>query len=371
MAENYKKFKYIHVFNGSNYGTINSFTALINKRFDPAEHLIIVKDKKNNPKETISCYENVIWLPGAEHEEREKFLRLLTAGEIIFWHAMGWGWRMQAVIDSDSELIRRSVWVEWGADLYNWKRTEGGLLRRAFVNSVCKSWRRNVLATVAIFPTDVEVIKKQFGRRMTVLTAGYCSMYAEDTEKLRPSQEKAPGAPLNVQVGHSATPACHHIDALEKLSAYRDENILIHIPLTYGDPEYAIRVERKALELFPENKIRFQKQQLPLEEYIKYLWSMDVGVFNVERQIALGNIAQLLYMLKKVYLPKDSVLGRYYAENDAYYCDYALLGSEDFAAFSAGIPRTEPADCVLRYMSEKSVTAEWRIVFAAVLKLLK
>ena len=371
MADNKKIFKYIHVFNGSNYGTINSFTELVNRRFDPAEHLIIVKDRKNNPKETISRFANVVWLPRAEQEEREQFLKLLSAGEIIFWHAMGWGWRIQAVINSDNELMRRSVWVEWGQDLYGWKRTEGGFFKRAFVNSVCRSWRKNVLAAVAIFPTDVEVIKKQFGKKMTVLSAGYCSMYAEDTEKLRPLSEKTPGSPLNVQVGHSATPACRHIDALEKLSVYRDENIMIHVPLTYGDPEYALLVEKKALELFPADKVRFQKQQLPLEDYIRYLWSMDVGVFNVDRQIALGNIAQLLYMMKKVYLPKESVLGKYYAENDAYYCDYALLGAEDFAAFSERIPRTEPADCVLKYMSEKSVTAEWRVVFAAVLKLLK
>ena len=371
MTDTKKKIKYIHVFNGSNYGTINSFTSLINRRFDPSEHLIIVKDKKNNPKETISSYENVVWLPGAEREQRDQFLCILAAGEVIFWHAMGWGWRMQAVINADSDLMRRSVWVEWGQDLYNWKRTEGGFLRRVFVNSVCRSWRRNVLATVSIFPTDVEIIKKQFGKKMTVLNAGYCSMYAEDTEKLRPVSPKEPGSPLNVMVGHSSTPACHHFDALERLSVYRNENVLIHIPLTYGDPEYAAGVEKKALELFPEDKIRILRQQIPLEDYVKYLWSMDVGVFNVERQIALGNIAQLLYMLKKVYMPGDSVLGKYYSENGVCYCDYALLGTEDIETFAAKIPASEPAECVVRYMSERSVTAEWRIVFAAVLKLLK
>ena len=102
MAEKNKKYKYIHVFNGSNYGTINSFTALINKRFDPAEHLIIVKDKKNNPKETISCYENVIWLPGAEHE--------LPAGGAggglpTLLSAHGWGGR--PVYGAAAPLLRR------------------------------------------------------------------------------------------------------------------------------------------------------------------------------------------------------------------------------------------------------------------------
>jgi hypothetical protein len=364
------KIKHLHVWNGSNYATINSFTSLVNRRFDPKEHFFVCIDKPTNPQQKISCFKNVLFMPEAERGDFKAFLALLKKAEHIYWHAMGLNWRTQAKLLARPGIMKKSCWVEWGADLYGWRRKGGHPLRDAIVNAVCGKWRRSVSCTVAIFETDGEVIKRQFGERMPVLYAGYCAVHAERTEALKPEKIEGDGL-LHVLVGHSATPNCFHAEVLEKLARYRDEKIAVHIPLTYGDMEYAKVVENKALELFPAEKVFVLRDQMELEDYIKYLWGMDVGIFAVQRQIALGNIEQLLYMLKKVYMPADSVLGKYFTEKNAEYYPYEILGTETFEEFSRGVKATEPADCVVKYMSENSVAAQWKVVFTAAQALTK
>ena len=45
---------------------------------------------------------------------------------------------------------------------------------------------------------------------------------------------------INIQIGHPSTQVLNHIEVLEDLYKFRDENIRIYIPLSYGDEEYGI-----------------------------------------------------------------------------------------------------------------------------------
>ncbi len=357
-----RKIKYLHIWNGSNYATINNFTILVNKNFDPKEHFFVVRDTRENPKQEISKFPNVAWLPYAEGIEYSVFLSYLESAEHIFWHTAGWNFRTLFRVMLHPSIMKRSFWVEWGADLYNWRREEKGL-RHSIVNKINETWRKKVRAAVMIFPADEEVFVRQFGENIPVLHAGYVAFPCEKTEKLRPLDKKE--GPLNILVGHSATPNCNHIRMLEKLAAYRDEDMIIHIPLSYGDAKYAKTVEERAKELFPEEKINVIKDAMKLPEYISFLWGMDVAVFDVYRQIALGNIEQLLYMRKKVFLPQNSILGRYYSENDTEFFDTGLVGEIGFSEFAENKTGKEPPECVVRHLSEKSVLAQWKVVFAA------
>ena len=58
------------------------------------------------------------------------------------------------------------------------------------------------------------------------------------------------------------------------------------------------------------------------EEYTNYLWSIDIAIFDADRQNALGNMLKLLYMGSKVYLSPDNPL-------------YAFFLSKGIAVFDA------------------------------------
>lgn len=114
-----------------------------------------------------------------------------------------------------------------------------------------------------------------------------------------------------IQVGNSATETNNHIETLRKLSRFSRENIKIFLPLAYGDMQYAKMVEETARALF-EDKIIVQKEYLTLEEYSKRLANVDIGIFGMMRQQALGNIYHLIGMGKKVYLCKEGQNAEYF-----------------------------------------------------------
>ncbi|MCR5693969.1 MAG: TDP-N-acetylfucosamine:lipid II N-acetylfucosaminyltransferase [Clostridia bacterium] len=357
-----KRIKYLHLFNGSNYATINNFVRMVNKNFDPREHFFVIRDSNENPKQDISGFRNVAWLPHAEGIEYSVFLAYLQAAEHIFWHAVGWNFRTLFRVMLHPNLMRKSYWVEWGADLYNWRREQKGL-RHRIVNKINEDWRKKVRGVIVIFPADEEVFVKQFGDQIPVLHACYVAFPCEKTESLRPETENY--GPVNILLGHSATPNCNHIRMLEKLAAYKNENIVVHIPLSYGDEDYAKEVTAKAASLLPAEKLNIIRNAVTLPEYISFLWNMDIGVFDVYRQIALGNIEQLMYMRKKVYLAPDGVLGKYYAENGAEYSDVNEIGDISFEEFTRNDLPKEPPECILKHLSQRSFIAQWKVVFAA------
>jgi hypothetical protein len=85
------------------------------------------------------------------------------------------------------------------------------------------------------------------------------------------------------------------------LLPYKDNDILIYCPLSYGPYiEYRDSVIKKGKELFNEKFIPLT-QFMSLAEYRSFLNSMDVAVFNHKTQTAMGVTTSLLAMGKIVF----------------------------------------------------------------------
>ena len=110
---------------------------------------------------------------------------------------------------------------------------------------------------------------------------------------------------INILVGNSATKTNNHYEILTKLSIYRDKNICIYIPLSYGDKIYAQEIKSKSQEIFG-NKFIDLNNFIDLNEYIKLLSKIDIAIFNHERQQAFNSIITLIGLGKKVYLNPSS-----------------------------------------------------------------
>ena len=357
-----KKIKYLHLMTDSNYVTVNGFTALVNDNLNANEHFFIVRDTKDNPRQQIDKYDNVLWLPEAQGKDFPVLLGYLKKAEHIYWHSMGWYWKTQLKMLLRPSIMKKSTWVEWGADLFNWRRTDGNRIVRALVNLVHKLWRCNVESVVAIFPTDEAVYREQFSKKVPVMHAIYSVYHHSLIDEQKPEQLRNDGV-THILVGHSATPLCNHIDVLDSLAKFKDEAIMIHIPLTYGETEYAERVKARALELFSPEKVHFLTENMPLWDYVHFLWDIDVGIFKVYRQIALGNICRLLYMTKKVYLPSDSILYRYFTDADTEVYDCDKIAEMTFDDFAAKPEMTEPSAYIQERMTLEKVIAQWQRVF--------
>lgn len=119
----------------------------------------------------------------------------------------------------------------------------------------------------------------------------------------------------NVLLGNSATDTNQHLPMLNILSKYKDYNINIYCPLSYGDKEYGAKVEAYGKNLFGEKFIPVKDYKTP-DEYAKFLNGMDIAVFNNNRQQGTGNIEILAYLGKKVYVRSDTTTWGHYVVRD-------------------------------------------------------
>lgn len=114
-----------------------------------------------------------------------------------------------------------------------------------------------------------------------------------------------------IVVGNSATVYNQHREIFEILSKFEEENIEIICPLTYGKEEYRAEVIENGIQYFGE-KFKPVIKQLPKDEYVAMLSGCDIGIFNNNRQQAMGNITIFALLGKKVYLRDDTTMWEHF-----------------------------------------------------------
>jgi len=109
---------------------------------------------------------------------------------------------------------------------------------------------------------------------------------------------------INIQIGNSADPSNEHFEMLGILKKYRDEDIKIFAPLSYGPKEYALRVKEEGERIFGKKFVALL-DFMPYEQYLRFLGDVDIAMFNHRRQQAMGNTISLLGLGKRVYMRRD------------------------------------------------------------------
>lgn len=198
-------------------------------------------------------------------------------------------------------LLKKCYWVVWGGDLYSYRNQKA-----KFKSKIYEMMRRVIIRNMGGLIThikgDYELAREWYGAKGKYY---YSFMYPSNLYKEYDlSNVNKDNDKTYIQVGNSADPSNNHIEVFEKLLPYRDENIEIICPLSYGNKEYATEVIRKGKEMFGE-KFNPLVDFMPFEEYLEVLAKIDIAIFNHKRQQAVGNITTLLGLGKKVYIRKD------------------------------------------------------------------
>ena len=116
-------------------------------------------------------------------------------------------------------------------------------------------------------------------------------------------------------VGNYATPSNHHIEVFEVLQKFSNMDLEIHCPLAYGDKSYCDKVITEGKKIFGDKFHSYTVMQAP-EDYVKLLATCEIGIFNNDRQQALGNIKKLLLLGKKVYIRNDTPMWEWFKKNE-------------------------------------------------------
>ncbi|MCD7789893.1 MAG: TDP-N-acetylfucosamine:lipid II N-acetylfucosaminyltransferase [Bacteroides thetaiotaomicron] len=283
-----------------------------------------------------------------------KFLYWLYKSDAIIIHGLFNIW-YTAFLALNPWLLKKCNWVVWGGDLYSESLNENrikGKIRQFFKRIVgAKIGFASILAD-----DDLKNLKKRYGfnghyfktKYPTPLTRPGNLELLEDKRKMRDKglQDRT----LNIMIGNSATRSNQHKEALDILSKYRDENIKIYLPLSYGIDsdykEYGLEIIKYAVDIFGEDKVVPLLERLDGTEYYKIISEIDVGVFNCNRQQGMGNITILLASGAKVYLRSDTSMWNEY------------LGRGNVMFDIMEIPRTEYHDFLHLSIEDRTVNAK-------------
>jgi hypothetical protein len=283
---------------------IAPFIDFIKNHFNFTEHFFIIVGGLSEDVAKLPRYENVLILDRS-YDSKFNYLKYSTLmksytekADKIILHAL-FSDNKNFFLYFNQYLLSKCYWVMWGADLYAYNKP-----RNRLRDKVRHYLRKKVYSNIGHFITyikgDYELAQKWYGAKGEYHE---CFMYPSNLYKEYDIKPKVHST-INIQLGNSADPTNNHIEVLDKLKKYKDENIKIYVPLSYGNQEYAQRVISYGKEVFEDKFVAFT-EFMPFEKYLEFLGDIDIAIFAHKRQQAMGNTITLLGLGKKVYMRSD------------------------------------------------------------------
>lgn len=339
-----------------------SYINFIMENFIPSEHLFIVWASNPDISLDINQQANICYTDQLKNIASDKKLfELLRSSSKVILHGI---FDFPFFLEGQKELLKKLYIVFWGSDLYCFRkmpRRPQNIFNRMYRKYII----RNCHAVATLTAGDYDVLQKYVGFRGKHFLAAYIN---DDAQlNLLHSLIGVPKSknPIRILVGNSATDTNNHMEAFEMLSKFKDEDIQVICPLSYGDPKYKDRVIEAGERTFGPKFIALT-DLMPFDQYVKLLASCAVGVFNNNRQQAMGNIFDLLLFGAKVYLRTDTTMYEMFIKERDYRCyDIQKVKDLPFSDFLS-IPEKDISNNqknVSYYISPEYACGLWRQIF--------
>ncbi len=319
---------FIHLFtNESLYS--NELLRLLENTIDLNKHLFIFREKNTDSNiYSPTLTSRIRYSTNFKHLIRY-VLPEMEAAKWIYFHYLPYGPSLLLWAIKPS-LIKKSTWIVWGGDVFIYKQKNESIKNRIF-----ESLRRRIIPW---FPEIAAFVKQdaQEAIRVYKCKAEYIQILYPipvNIENLRGLKNQKTGRTINILIGNSADPSNNHMEMLDLLSKFSDQDMYIYCPLSYsGNQEYITTVIRKGNETFKEKFIPILSM-VSTKDYAIFLSEMDIAIMNHKRQQGLGNIIPLLYLGKKVFIRSDISSFPFLSNSGCIIYDTCSLNKSNFASF--------------------------------------
>lgn len=347
--------KIVHIFPNEKF--TEPYINFVNEKFNKNEHLFLILGDKNIFN--IKKQENIIFI-----KKNLKSLKILNKylynSDKIILHGLFFKESVFLLL-LQPWLLKKSYWVIWGGDLYYYIFRNKG-----FKSNIYEFMRRKVIKNIgniiALVEGDYELAKKWYKTEAVYHEAFYYNpMFYKNIDETNNAKKRNKKI---IQIGNSADPRNNHIEILNKLLKFKDKDIEIVVPLSYGDREWAKEVIKNGQMLYGD-KFRSLDDFLPTQEYQKILNSVDVAIFNHDRQQALGNILTLLHLGKKIFIKNDITSWNFLKKKElAVYNTYDIdkLNFEEFI-FMDESTKEKNIEMIEKEFSEEKCVKLWKNIF--------
>lgn len=312
-----------------------------------------------------------LFLPGGSKLKRYRFIKqVIERADKVVLYGMYFSRKIYYfLLHWNPQLLKKFTWIEWGADLYEWRSPVTGFISRK-MDQIGQEIRDRIPQVVLTFPVDELIFRRNHGNFAETIPLSLPSTrpmlpridaaYAEKkTDKLR------------IQVGHNGLLSTNQIRTLDTLSKFKDENIQVVIPLAYNIGNLSNTIDKQAYKsaVISVAKNYFGNKAVPfvnmirLDYYMRYLWTVDIVIFDFKRPCGLGNLFFMIYMGKKVFLPADSDYYKFLTDNGIKVYDTNRISEMSFEEFSAPPEPSDPSFINDLYDYEKNIRS-WEQLFA-------
>ncbi|GAB6099408.1 TDP-N-acetylfucosamine:lipid II N-acetylfucosaminyltransferase [Halanaerocella petrolearia] len=316
--------KYLHIMSNDKFNT--SYIKFIENNFNMKEHYFIFISGVSENKIPILDRNN-IWKISSK-KEVFKLIKLMNKSSRIFLHGL-FNKNIVRLLFVQPWLLKKCSWIIWGGDLYYYKYRDNNWKSNIY------EWIRSKVikrfdSIIAYARGDFEFAKKWYKVKGEYQECLYYPYFAVNDYLKNIKLPSENSMETVIQLGNSADPRNRHIEALQNLEKFRNENIKIVCPLSYGGTEDYIRKVKRVGEKIFEDKFVTMDRFLPEEEYYKFLSNVDIAIFNHDRQQATGNILSLLYFGKKIYINKkdNSTTWNYLMQHNFIFYDFDHINLE-------------------------------------------
>lgn len=372
------KIKFLHVLGPD---TKNSYGILsqLHKKCDSSKHKYLItsyeSSKARFPK--LEEFPDIFYIP--EYCSRLKkilyFKDILDKSEIIIWHSLYFTtFKYLLFLFVFRYLLNKSVWIEWGADLYLWEYPKNSWKNRlkTYINGAIRK-RFNYVG--CCFECDDVEVRKQFGDSVRCFYTPLPNPKKDPTELIdfilasKPERIVAKHS-LVVQIAHNSFSFNHHIKLIDWLKRFKSKDIVYVIPLNYGiygiNGQYGGVLYRKKVIQHAFQALDGRNYPLldpiPFEEYLQLLWDIDIAVFDFDRPCGLGTLRILLLMEKKVFLPSGTPYYDYLVSKGLPIYDTKKIPEMSYEEFKEP-PVYSDKSWVYDYMNNDSVMDNWLYMF--------
>lgn len=333
------------------------FNNMITSSFDQGEHIFIVYDNRAWDPSKIYNMKNCYYINTFEDEQLMDLLERCSQIVVHYLYTK----ELTDFLFRNGHLLGKTNWLIWGADLYLYRYVgspDNPIENEAKRTSII---RRLGYITVS-FKEEYDLAKQIYGGGAQHRFGFYPQPI--DFHRYPPARKGRGGKARNILVGNSGYPTNNHKEAFSILSRFRNEDVRIYCPLSYGIQEYIQEVCALGSEIFGRKFIPLRKFIRP-ERYLHLLNAMDLIVMNHDRQQAVGNIISSLFLQKKVYMRPQITTYRSLSRLGIKLYDISELadvGFEDIFAFpeEAGL---ENSNIIEATYSHKNCVESWKLVF--------
>ncbi len=303
------------------------------------------------------------------------FYKTLKNADVLIWHSLyfvtqKYLWFLYLF----RHFQKKSVWIEWGADLYLWQYPPTSFKNKVR-NHINKKVREGFRFVGTTFPVDSIEYERQFGNRAKCFYTPMPNPYKGASELidsiLATRPEKKKWDRTTVQIAHNAFTFNNHFSLIGMVERFKDENIHLLIPLSYGvygingqygSKEYIKAVKKFANAKFP-NKVSIMNKNLPFDRYLDLLWNIDIVIFDFDRPCGLGTLRILLLMEKKIFLPSGSPYYDFLISKGLPICDTNKIPDMTYEEFIEPVVYND-LSWVKEYMNNDAVIENWNKMFA-------